>query len=94
MVDLATITTLPVYGWSELTAVRDGRYKFIAAPRRELYDTQNDPGETRDVSSALRRAVNLLVQSLDPCVAWNAELVEETAKIAWLVALRKQPPPE
>ena len=29
------------YGWSELTAVRDGRYKFIAAPRRELYDTQD-----------------------------------------------------
>ena len=26
------------YGWSELTAVRDGRYKFIDAPRRELYD--------------------------------------------------------
>ena len=24
------------YGWSELRAVSDGRYKFIAAPRREL----------------------------------------------------------
>ena len=34
------------YGWSELTAVRDGRYKFIAAPRRELYDIEADPGET------------------------------------------------
>ena len=26
------------YGWSELQAVRDGRYKFILAPTRELYD--------------------------------------------------------
>ena len=37
------------YGWSELTAVRDGRYKFIAAPRRELYDITADPGETKDL---------------------------------------------
>ena len=37
------------YGWSELTAVRDGRYMFIAAPRRELCDTQTDPGEQRDL---------------------------------------------
>ena len=35
--------------WSELTAVRDGRYKFIAAPRRELYDIEADPGETHDL---------------------------------------------
>jgi tetratricopeptide (TPR) repeat protein len=39
------------YGWSELTAIRDGRYKLIAAPRRELYDLQEDPQETRDLSS-------------------------------------------
>src|SRR5204863_61023 len=29
---------------------RDGRYHFIAAPRRELYDTQNDPGETHNLA--------------------------------------------
>ena len=40
------------YGWSELIAVSDGRYKFILAPRRELYDTQADPGETTDLSLA------------------------------------------
>ena len=32
-----------------MTAVRDGRYKFIAAPRRELYDTEADPGELHDL---------------------------------------------
>ena len=37
------------YGWSGLTAIRDGRYHFIAAPRRELYDTQTDPGETHNL---------------------------------------------
>ncbi|HEV2984094.1 MAG TPA: sulfatase-like hydrolase/transferase [Vicinamibacterales bacterium] len=40
------------YGWSELTAIRDGRYHFIAAPRRELYDTQTDPGETHNLAQA------------------------------------------
>lgn len=34
------------YGWSPLAAVRDGRYKLIAAPRPELYDLAADPGET------------------------------------------------
>ncbi len=33
------------YGWSELQSIQDGRYKFIKAPRRELYDLSADPGE-------------------------------------------------
>jgi arylsulfatase A-like enzyme/lipopolysaccharide biosynthesis regulator YciM len=52
------------YGWSELTAVRDGRYKFIAAPRRELYDTQTDPGETHDLSSENPRLADALERAL------------------------------
>ncbi len=31
--------------WAPLRSVRDERWKFIAAPRPELYDTQADPGE-------------------------------------------------
>jgi arylsulfatase A-like enzyme/Flp pilus assembly protein TadD len=44
-------TFLPAtaYGWSPLKAVSDGRWKYIAAPRPELYDLQADPGETRDL---------------------------------------------
>jgi arylsulfatase A-like enzyme/Tfp pilus assembly protein PilF len=52
------------YGWSELTAVRDGRYKFIAAPRRELYDTQADPEETRDLSAENPRLADALERAL------------------------------
>ena len=52
------------YGWSELTAVKDGRYKFIAAPRRELYDTQTDPGETNDVSASNPRVADALERAL------------------------------
>lgn len=39
------------FGWSDLRAWRDGRYKYIRAPRPELYDVQADPAEARDVSA-------------------------------------------
>jgi tetratricopeptide (TPR) repeat protein len=38
------------YGWSDLRAVRDGRWKYIQAPRPELYDLEADPGEKRDLA--------------------------------------------
>lgn len=37
------------YGWSELTSVRDGRYKVILSPEPELYDLAADPGETTNI---------------------------------------------
>jgi arylsulfatase A-like enzyme/Tfp pilus assembly protein PilF len=37
------------FGWSDLRALRQGRYKLIAAPRPELYDLQEDPGEEKNV---------------------------------------------
>jgi arylsulfatase A-like enzyme/tetratricopeptide (TPR) repeat protein len=33
------------YGWSDLRALRDERWKYIQAPRPELYDLEHDPGE-------------------------------------------------
>ncbi len=44
------------YGWSELVAVQQGRYKLIRAPRSELYDLQADPHE-RDNRIAREPAV-------------------------------------
>lgn len=38
------------YGWSDLRAVRDGRWKYILAPRSELYDLESDPGEQHNVA--------------------------------------------
>jgi choline-sulfatase len=48
------------YGWSDLHAVRDGpRWKYILAPKPELYDLEKDPGETKNLASidAQRAAV-------------------------------------
>ena len=40
------------YGWSDLRAVRDGRWKYILAPRPELYDLETDPGELKNLVDA------------------------------------------
>jgi arylsulfatase A-like enzyme/cytochrome c-type biogenesis protein CcmH/NrfG len=37
------------YGWSELRGYIDGPWKFILAPRPELYDLAADPGEKNNV---------------------------------------------
>jgi arylsulfatase A-like enzyme/predicted Zn-dependent protease len=34
------------FGWSELRMVRDRRFKYIQAPRPELYDLREDPAES------------------------------------------------
>ena len=72
------------YGWSELTAVRDGRYKFIAAPRRELYDTQADPGEQHDIAASNPRVADALERAL----------ADMTAKLAVAATPQKPRPVE
>jgi len=40
-----SLVPLVHYGWSDLRSVRDGRWKYILAPKAELYDLDRDPGE-------------------------------------------------
>jgi arylsulfatase A-like enzyme/cytochrome c-type biogenesis protein CcmH/NrfG len=42
-------TDYPVhFGWAPLRSIRQDGFKFIEAPRPELYDLEADPGETRN----------------------------------------------
>ena len=38
------------YGWSDLRTIREARWKYIQAPRPELYDLAHDPGEERNLA--------------------------------------------
>jgi choline-sulfatase len=38
------------FGWSDLRTVRDARWKFILAPRPELYDLDRDPAERNNLA--------------------------------------------
>jgi arylsulfatase A-like enzyme/Flp pilus assembly protein TadD len=72
-------------GFSPLYALETGRHRFIEAPRRELYDVELDPGETRDilqqersVSRELSRALTELRSSLETGGSEELTLDEET----------------
>jgi choline-sulfatase len=65
-----TETWLPRYhyGWSELQSAQDGRFKYIRAPRPELYDLTTDRGETLNLApsqpqrvAAFDRALSALI---------------------------------
>ncbi len=47
-----TLIPLLHFGWSDLRSLRQGRWKYIEAPRPELYDLERDPMETRNVVSS------------------------------------------
>jgi choline-sulfatase len=63
------------YGWSELLSVRDGRYKYIRAPRPELYDLHRDPGERHNLASEQPGTADALDRAL-------SDLLERTAGAA------------
>ena len=77
-----TLPTVPIYaeamspryhfGWSELYALTDDRYRLIRAPRDELFDLSTDPLETRSivderaqVHAAMRSALDTLIANAD-----------------------------
>jgi arylsulfatase A-like enzyme/cytochrome c-type biogenesis protein CcmH/NrfG len=60
------------YGWSELASVSDGRYKFILAPTRELYDHQVDPQETRNLAEENPGRADALQRALTDLMARSA----------------------
>lgn len=51
------------FGWASLRSVREGAWKYIAAPKPELYETGADPGESRNqVSGDPQRATRMNVR--------------------------------
>ena len=52
------------YGWSDLRALRAGRYKVIDAPRPELYDIDSDPMEGTNLYDARRSVADSMLSQL------------------------------
>jgi arylsulfatase A-like enzyme/predicted Zn-dependent protease len=57
------------FGWSELIALTDDRYRYIKAPREELYDLMHDAGERTNIADERPRARLALKGALDRVAA-------------------------
>ena len=66
-------TTYPfsLFGWSPLHALENERYHFVEAPRPELYDLANDPGETKNIADEQPAVVAVLREKLRTLLARN-----------------------
>jgi arylsulfatase A-like enzyme/Tfp pilus assembly protein PilF len=78
------------FGWSELYALADDRYRLIRAPRDELYDLAQDPGERQSlvderpqVHAAMRGALDAMIAS-GGVTAPSAVSDEDRGKLAAL----------
>jgi len=71
------------HGWAPLFGLRDASWKYIRAPRPELYDLLSDPGETANLEAddALRSERERLSAALERLIAaWpDPEEVARTA---------------
>ena len=57
------------FGWSELLSLTDDRFRYIKAPREELYDLERDPGERANIVASRAQAAAALRSALDSLVA-------------------------
>ena len=78
-----TLATQLDWGWSPLLGLRTDGFKYVRAPRSELYDLAADPGETQNLveadperAAALDAELDRRLASARP-VAPNLELADE-----------------
>jgi len=53
------------YGWASLRALRTGKYLYLEAPRRELYDQAVDPKAEHNLATASTAVTSTLAGQLD-----------------------------
>jgi arylsulfatase A-like enzyme/Tfp pilus assembly protein PilF len=69
------------YGWQHLRAVRDGKWKYIEAPTPELYDLQQDPGETKNVHGAFSSQAEELRLRLESMAGSGVQAAPDEASL-------------
>jgi arylsulfatase A-like enzyme/Flp pilus assembly protein TadD len=66
-------------GWAELRGIRTARWKYVHAPKPELYDLAQDPGETTNVIEAHPKEFRELEAKLKTLSSESANGVEKVA---------------
>jgi len=70
------------YGWAPLSGIVGPRYKYIKAPRPELYDLQEDPGELNNIFEESPKSENLKNELNDFEKKWQKGLKEENPDLS------------
>jgi len=70
------------YGWSDLRTVRDGRWKYILAPRPELYDLSRDPGEQQNLADREPQRARALRAGLEQRLRSEQALLHDAERAA------------
>ena len=63
------------FGWSSLRALRAGKYLYVEAPERELYDQSVDSGALHNLAPSMKAVVDTMATQLE-------EFSQETSSVA------------
>jgi arylsulfatase A-like enzyme/predicted Zn-dependent protease len=87
----ATAADLPAYaetdyphrafGWSSIRSMRTGKYLFVRAPRRELYDQSRDQGAEHNLAASSPAVTDTLLAQLDQFRDRTTSYHEKSAQV-------------
>ena len=69
------------YGWSELTGLIAGDWKYIRAPRKELYNLKSDPNEEINVLQSNTKIASKMNRSLEALIKNSAAGPETKSRV-------------
>ncbi len=64
------------FAWSATQSLRTGKYLYVEAPRRELYDQGNDPSAEHNLASASPAVADTLSARLKDFLQWTTNTAE------------------
>jgi len=102
---IETYRTRYSYNWSEMVGIRYNGWKFVRAPRPELYDLSEDPAEKRNLygerPDRLERMETLLKETIaafsgplaerGPTVDLDSEAIEKLEALGYVMPQAKPP---
>lgn len=68
------------FGWSELYSLTDSRYRYVKAPREELYDLEHDPDEQRNIAGERQQAAAAMRGAIEQLI--SGRVVEAPSQIS------------
>ena len=69
------------FGWAELSSWRAGKYLFVEAPKKELYDQSSDPGASKNLVTSSKAVADTLEAQLSDFQQKTSRAKTEQAKL-------------